>query len=168
MQVRSGFFRPSPLSALGLCAGVQLVWGILPCPFEPFCRSGGRESALWAGAPGAGMLQARRRHGKVFLSFKCQRPPLWESVFPTACNQGTGGPALQRVCLCRRSEALWGPLTVVISSTSIHQTPTNITLILTFTQTLTHTCTYTHSHIYSPKYIHREPHTLTPAHIPPW
>lgn len=168
MQVRSGFFRPSPISALGLCAGVQLVWGILPCPFEPFCRSGGRESALWAGAPGAGMLQARRRHGKVFLSFKCQRPPLWESVFPTACNQGTGGPALQRVCLCRRSEALWGPLTVVISSTSIHQTPTNITLIPTFTQTLTHTCTYTHSHIYSPKYIHREPHTLIPAHIPPW
>ena len=90
MQVRSGFFRPSPLSALGLCAGVQLVWGILPSPFEPFCRSGGRESALWAGAPGAGMLQARRRHSKVFLSFKCQRPPLWESVFPTAYNQGAG------------------------------------------------------------------------------
>ena len=39
---------------------------------------------------------------------------------------------------------------------------------LTHTQTLTHTCTYTHSHIYSPKYIHREPHTLIPAHIPPW
>lgn len=51
---------------------------------------GGQESALWAGAPGAGTLPARRRRVKVFLSPECQRPPCWEGVFPTACTQGAG------------------------------------------------------------------------------
>lgn len=107
---------------------------------------GGRESALWAGAPVAGTLPARRRRGKVFFSPEWQRPPHWEGVFPTACTQGAGA-------LPCRGFAPAGGLRFRGPSDSgylVHVWALN-----------THKHGHTYSHIYTNPHTHMHLHVLT-------